>query len=283
MFPFHVNPQTGDVSRCRAVNGKCPFGSKNHFLTAAGARAAFESRMAEKHATAIADDNFNNREVNISYTPAEAQQKFENEIQGRKFQLTIKNGGEPGMLLEELFGKDPHDSKPEADLGTVELKTLTEDSLMNHINLGGLKADKGLRQIANLLKEEKKRSLRISANEWTVVGKNKLRIKFDDKSKRMWILVTDESDNPLTSKDDVYWDYGRIGDKVDQKYRNIALVRYKKEEISEQSDQRDVTFTRMNMLHFTRDTFVKKLKRGEIDLQLRSTHQSFSALFYLNL
>lgn len=40
---FHVNPETGDVSKCRASQGKCPFGSlDSHFTTADAARAAYE-------------------------------------------------------------------------------------------------------------------------------------------------------------------------------------------------------------------------------------------------
>lgn len=44
---FHVNPETGDVGKCRATNGKCPFGSlDSHFTTAEAARASYETAQA---------------------------------------------------------------------------------------------------------------------------------------------------------------------------------------------------------------------------------------------
>lgn len=40
----HVNPETGEVGKCRATNGKCPFGgAEEHHETAQAAREAFEA------------------------------------------------------------------------------------------------------------------------------------------------------------------------------------------------------------------------------------------------
>jgi len=41
---FHVNPETGEAGKCRAKNGKCPFGgAEEHHETAQAAREAFEA------------------------------------------------------------------------------------------------------------------------------------------------------------------------------------------------------------------------------------------------
>jgi hypothetical protein len=49
---FHVNPETGDVGRCKATKGNCPFGSvEEHYASADDARSAFEASN-ESFATA---------------------------------------------------------------------------------------------------------------------------------------------------------------------------------------------------------------------------------------
>lgn len=51
MSKFHVNPETGSVSRCRAVNGGCPFGgesgTENHFESIQEAKSTFENSMKD--------------------------------------------------------------------------------------------------------------------------------------------------------------------------------------------------------------------------------------------
>lgn len=43
MSVYHINPDSGDVSACRAIKGKCPFGNiDQHFTSAEAARQAFE-------------------------------------------------------------------------------------------------------------------------------------------------------------------------------------------------------------------------------------------------
>lgn len=43
---FHVNTKTGEVGKCEAGKGKCPFGdSKQHFTSAEAARASFEANQ----------------------------------------------------------------------------------------------------------------------------------------------------------------------------------------------------------------------------------------------
>lgn len=49
MAMFHVNPKTGDVGKCAATQGKCPFGSlDDHFTSSAAARAAYEVSQEAK-------------------------------------------------------------------------------------------------------------------------------------------------------------------------------------------------------------------------------------------
>lgn len=44
---FHVNPETGEAGKCKAKNGKCPFGSvEEHHATAEAAREAFEKSQS---------------------------------------------------------------------------------------------------------------------------------------------------------------------------------------------------------------------------------------------
>lgn len=43
---FHVNTTTGEVGKCSAEKGKCPFGAINHYTSAAAARQAFEQAQA---------------------------------------------------------------------------------------------------------------------------------------------------------------------------------------------------------------------------------------------
>ncbi len=44
MATYHINPETGDVGRCSATKGGCPYGSLDeHYTSAAGARKAYEA------------------------------------------------------------------------------------------------------------------------------------------------------------------------------------------------------------------------------------------------
>lgn len=46
---FHINPETGDVGKCEAKKGKCPFGTLDaHFTTAEAARAHYEKEQSSK-------------------------------------------------------------------------------------------------------------------------------------------------------------------------------------------------------------------------------------------
>jgi hypothetical protein len=42
---FHINPKTGDSSRCSAAQGNCPFGDAKHFDSQEEARSAYEAAM----------------------------------------------------------------------------------------------------------------------------------------------------------------------------------------------------------------------------------------------
>lgn len=46
---YHINPETGDVGKCSAKAGNCPFGSlDSHFTTAEAARASYEKTQLSK-------------------------------------------------------------------------------------------------------------------------------------------------------------------------------------------------------------------------------------------
>jgi hypothetical protein len=154
---YHINGN-GDPGVCTAKSDNCPFGSiEDHFTSANQARYAYESRMGTVEqpklkkvssgslesmpvvvSDAVHDATFNDGDHEIDYTPEQVLEKFQKDINGHTYALTHKNNpGEPGLILERLFGKEP-DSDPTADLGTVELKTLKKRSLDRPISLGSL-------------------------------------------------------------------------------------------------------------------------------------------------
>ena len=48
MAKFHINPATGDIGACKALQGGCPFADDaGHFATAKEARAAYEIKSIE--------------------------------------------------------------------------------------------------------------------------------------------------------------------------------------------------------------------------------------------
>jgi hypothetical protein len=47
MAKYHINPETGNVGRCKSVEGKCPFGDEElHYSTDSDARTAYENSAA---------------------------------------------------------------------------------------------------------------------------------------------------------------------------------------------------------------------------------------------
>ena len=47
---YHINPASGEVSKCSAQVGICPFGADdNHYSTKEGAAAAYEEQMRARH------------------------------------------------------------------------------------------------------------------------------------------------------------------------------------------------------------------------------------------
>lgn len=58
MAKYHINPK-GDVSKCSALTGRCPFADDaDHYLTADGARIAYERKQ----------ESLNNAPISFSLT-----------------------------------------------------------------------------------------------------------------------------------------------------------------------------------------------------------------------
>lgn len=70
---FHVNPETGDVSRCRAYKQGCPFGESNHAFTQRGAEKIFEQNF-------LKEANIDNKDIFATITRKETKPKNKNKI-----------------------------------------------------------------------------------------------------------------------------------------------------------------------------------------------------------
>lgn len=84
---FHVNPATGDAGRCRATQGKCPFGStEEHYTTIEGARDSYERDMKTQYLIS---------EVNRVSLQRKVDEFLESELGGEFNQrVTVANNGE---------------------------------------------------------------------------------------------------------------------------------------------------------------------------------------------
>lgn len=268
---FHINPETGNVSPCRAVAGKCPFSEQTpHFLTAQAAQEAYEKFMQNPSP----DESFNSREVDISYTPEAALKKFNEEIKDKEFSLNIFHGGEPGALLETLFGKDPRDNTPGADLGITELKTQSAAMSGSRLTLGRIPSGSNLNRLHGKFLSDKPRTvLNLAVGKWKERGDKKYGLEVDETSRTVSLVVTDEEGNRLTSDREFSWPLATLESKAEEKLKNIAVARYKKENLDTHGANK-VTFTEMRIGGITGKTMIEKLKVGRIYFDIKITPES---------
>lgn len=264
---FHVNPDTGDVGRCRALNGRCPFGGKaDHFMTAETARAAYEHFMQ----FAEGDERFNRREVELDYTPEQAVEKFNAEIKGKEFSLDVNYGDEPGRLLEELYGKNPINSDPGADLGHTELKTVHKRG-KKHITLGMISSGSNLYTLRSKYSQDGMIAVTPLPHKWVDFGDFKFKLDFNDKKRQMSILVSDKNGNLIEKKGNIAWDYSVIEDKVDIKLQNIAIAVYERKLADKSAKGKfadTVIFTDMKLAGYTKKSMLDKLKSGDVNVEV---------------
>jgi len=275
---YHLN-HNGDAGECRAVKGNCPFGgAEEHFKSASEARYSFEAKQGSfvslkpqkktlsKEAEGELHDNaFNSEDHEIEYTPEEVSQKYEADIHGRTFALTQKmNPGEPGLVLERLFGKEP-DSDPTADLGTVELKTKRASSLHKPVTLGSLHMEGDIRKLRQkYLGESFQHSLK--AGEWSQINGNYYSLLVDRKQRKVRVIIADRN-KQFVSTNDFGWSFDSLDQKVDKKLTSVAIGLYETDE--DAKGQRSVTFKDMLMGGFTHESMIDKLESGQVNIDFR--------------
>jgi hypothetical protein len=275
---FHVNPKTGDAGTCRAEKGKCPFGAADeHFATSKEARRSYEmkhsnfgnfnprQKLSKEAEGRIHDTAFNRGDHEIDYTPEEVLRKYEADIQGRTFPLSEKlNPGEPGLVLERLFGKEP-DSDPGADLGTVELKTQRAASTSHPISLGNLAIQGDSRRLrSRFLGDNFQKSLK--AGEWVSHEGNYYSLLVDRKQRKVRLVIAN-SEKQIVSANDFGWTFDSLDQKVDKKLASIAVGLYDTEETP--AGDRSVTFKNLLMGGFTRESMIDKLESGQVTMEFR--------------
>lgn len=275
---YHLTP-AGDPGKCQATHGKCPYGSRDeHFNSASEARHSFESKQSSfttlvansKRLSAEAegelhDSTFNNEEHAVDYTPETVFQKYEADIHGRTFPLSAKmNPGEPGLVLERLFGKEP-DSDPTADLGSVELKTLRASSIARPVSLGALKMEGDTRKLRQLYLGEKFQHT-LKAGDWTAIGGNYYSLLVDRKQRKVRVIIANK-DKEFVSTNDFGWSFDSLDKKVDNKLSSIAVGLYETED--DHAGHRAVTFKNLLMGGFTRESMIDKLESGKVNIDFR--------------
>lgn len=115
---FHVNPTTGDVGKCRARSGKCPFGGDSeHFTTEEAAREFFEkSEETARKITGAREAGgevvYDMRESNLAAAEKailQANKKLERAGVEQRFDFTV----EEYMAVD---GKNPIKAEPRVKL-----------------------------------------------------------------------------------------------------------------------------------------------------------------------
>lgn len=282
---YHITDK-GEPGVCKAQKGGCPFGSPDeHFNSASQARYAYEARMnGEQPITpslkkqkrivepvpviaeeAAHDNSFNNGDHEIDYTPEQVLAKFERDIAGHTYAMSsTNNSGEPGLILERLFGKEP-DSDPTADLGTVELKTLSKKILGRPISLGSLSMGGNVRELRQrFLGYNFQHSLK--AGDWLSVGDYHYTLYVDRAAKRVRLIIAN-SDKQFVSTNDYGWDFASLENKVDKKLANIAVGLY--ETNTEKDGSRSVTYDSLVLGGFTRESIIDKIENGDVRIDFR--------------
>lgn len=273
---FHLNP-TGNPGKCQATQGKCPYGSQDeHFSSAYEARRNFESKqssftalspVSKQNSTKIDldDSTFNNDDHALDYTPDQVSQKYEADIHGRTFPLLQKmNPGEPGLVLERLFGKEP-DSDPTADLGSVELKTLRASSIARPVSLGSLLIEGNVGKLRKLYLGDKFQHT-LKAGEWSHVDGNYYSLLVDRKQRKVRVIIANK-DKEFVSTNDFGWSFDSLDKKVDKKLASIAVGLYETKD--DHAGHRAVTFKNLLLGGFTHESMIDKLEQGKVNIDFR--------------
>lgn len=146
---YHINPQTGDVSACRATQGKCPFGSSaEHYFTPEAARRGYEISMETVPAavTTALKPAALNAEAKTT-TDAGVFEQIATTGSTRTFRNLVKNPAAPGSILVRVAEKaDPatrtlvlhHSAYPVSAMTPEDYKSVVEGS-------GGVYSDNGRR------------------------------------------------------------------------------------------------------------------------------------------
>ena len=272
---YHIKPN-GDAGKCRVTTGQCPFGdTSDHFSSPHDARKAFEAKHFNFKASSLNsvlaseadlhDNAFNAGDHLLEYTPDQVFQKYEADIHGHTFPLSQKfNQGEPGLILEKLFGKAP-DSDSKADLGLVELKTLRESSIARPISLGALRLEGDTKKLRKqYLGDNFQHTLK--AGDWVKIGSNHYSLLVDRKQRKVRMIIADRN-KEFVSTNDFGWSFDSLNKKVDDKLASIAVGLYETEENS--AGERAVTFKNMLMGGFSRESLVDKLESGVVNMAFR--------------
>lgn len=265
---YHITDK-GEVSLCKAEKQSCPYSKTGHFNTEKEAYKVYQKRMTDqtfikkskvyKNFNETNDSIFNNKEVFINCNINEAVSKFNNDIKGRSFKLKSENTGEPGIILEKLFGLK-NDSSPGADLGTVELKTLKESSIGRNLSLGAIQMNSSVH-----FKNNFGFSGQLKAGEW-IKQKDKYFALLVDRNSQKVRLVVANSNKEFISTKDYYWTFDSLKNKVDSKLENIAVALYK---IDETEIDKTVTYTDIKTGGFSRNNFINKIESGEVRIEFR--------------
>ena len=260
---FHMSAN-GEPLVCKARPGNCPFGTEvPHFETRDQARKYFEGSH-DSFTEELADDReYNAAERTVDYTPQQVLQKFNEEIRGRAFPLSGgKNLGEPGIILERLFGKEP-DNNPLADLGTIELKTLKKSARHRPMSLGTMAMESDVRKLRDqYLGPNFQHNLKV--DKWQEVGPHKYGLALDEKARKLRLVIAQGS--TIVSSDDFYWDFSQLEKKVDEKLKHVAVATY---DTAEDENGSSVTYENLHIGGFSRESLIAKLKSGEVSMEFR--------------
>lgn len=295
MSKFHIN-NNGEALRCSAKI-KCEFGLslEEHYETRKGAREAYEASQVDATApmsiqkqktppTSLymthdgvkvvdPDDVYNSMDNNLDYTPEAAENAFNERIKNVKFQLKTDRIEEPGILLEKLFGKIA-DSVSEADLGSVELKTVKGHSAKNRlISLSQMALTTNQNKFKNNYLDRLDTNKVITAGKWTRVGSNYFNMFVDRKHKKVRIVVADRHKNIINAGGD-YWDFASFEEKVDKKLENIAVATY---EVN--GEDKTVNYNEMHLGGFSKESIIDKIESGHIKLEVRKNRDALRLVF----
>lgn len=206
-----------------------------------------------------------------------AKERFDNEIKGKEFLLTGDNAGE---ILESRYGYSAGNSAA-ADLGGVELKTHVEGGSRRAVTLSniGFEGGEAMRDspFITFRGNSKTYSRKLKINDWVDMGGGyKVALYPDDKpnedgsqksneEKKIRMIVAHDG-KILDGYEECSWSYASLFRRVDSKLKSVLIAKYSKKK----RDGKDyVTFTRCKTGGFSRERFIKEIKRGNIEIELK--------------